>query len=379
MRKKQLLLLSVLLCMFAFSACTKDASDKKGDEASDSTGSIAVIEDTAKDIADVKATVAPSDAPTAAPTATQATAPTEKHIVSINFTSKLLSDTLVENSPTKELLIYLPPNYYKSEKRYPVVYFFHGFSESPSFVRTAEKSFNQYMLEAGGKEFIVVGIDGRIKGSDGSFYSNSPVTGPWEDYVIDEIIPYIDENYRTIAKAESRGTAGFSMGGFACINLAFLHPDVFSSVLSLCPGLLKEGSLEVAMKSWTGDSQFLRCYGQTFSPNQDKDDFCDIPKMDGSEADAVIRDNWESGFGKLEEKIEAYLAKNQPLNKIEIIYGLADGYKWIPEGCLNFSELLTAKGIEHTMIETSGGHSIPSDYKEKYFIPYFSEALNFEE
>ena len=375
MNKKYLLILSVLVGLFVFSACTKDASDKLDAEASDSAGSQAVIEDTAKDIADVEATVAP----TAAPTATQVAAPAEKHIVSISFTSKLLSDTLVENSPTKELLIYLPPNYYESEKRYPVVYFFHGFSESPSFVRTVEKSFNKYMLEAGGKEFIVVGIDGRVKSSDGSFYSNSPVTGPWEDYVIDEIIPYIDENYRTIAKAESRGTAGFSMGGFASINLAFLHPDVFSSVLSLCPGLLKDGSLEDALKSWSGDSQFLRCYGQTFSPNLDIKELYDVPKMDGSEADNIIKDNWESGFGNLEDKIEAYLAKNQPLNKIEIIYGLADGYKWIPEGCINFSELLTAKGIEHTMIETSGGHSIPSDYKEKYFIPYFSEALNFEE
>lgn len=384
MLKKYLLLVGVLLCIFTLSACkgkdTSTNSDGVDLPNTTVTPQADAEEDTAEavdeaDIAAGDAAVEDTDEKAVETVALE----DQKHLITVKFESKLLSYALVKGTPTKETLIYLPPSYYSSEKRYPVVYFFHGFSESPYYVRSSEKVFTKLMQEAQMKEFIVVGVDGRTKGTDGSFFANSSVTGQWEDYVVNEIIPYIDENYRTIAKAESRGTAGFSMGGFACLNLAFLYPDTFSSVLSLCPGLLKDGSLEIAMKSWNGDSQFLKCYGQTFSPNPDSKSLGDIPKMDGSEADAVIRDHWENGFGKLQEKIDNYQALNQSLNKIEIIFGSSDSYKWIPEGSKYFSELLTAEGIEHTLIEIPGGHTIPGNYTEEYFVPFFSEALSFEE
>ena len=112
----------------------------------------------------------------------------ELHVISVNYESKLLGAALDGSTPSKQILIYLPSSYYSSEKSYPVVYFFHGYGDSPMFVRTSEKKFDTYMEESG-KEFIVVGVDGRTTSSKGSFYANSPVTGPWKDHVIQEIIP----------------------------------------------------------------------------------------------------------------------------------------------------------------------------------------------
>jgi len=69
----------------------------------------------------------------------------------------------------------------------------------------------------------------------GAFYTNSSVTGNWEDYIFRDLVQNIDANYRTLRKPESRGIAGHSMGGYGAVTLAMKHPDVFSAVYALSP------------------------------------------------------------------------------------------------------------------------------------------------
>jgi S-formylglutathione hydrolase FrmB len=145
------------------------------------------------------------------------------------------------------------------------------------------------------KEMIVVIVNGtNVLG--GSFYVNSPVTGNWEDFVISDAIGYVDAHYRTIPVVSSRGIAGHSMGGFGALNLAMLHPDVFSATYSLSPGLFDENGLAnsqmfssksmigsfldmrlklgrlseddalSAMRRVGGDLGFTLAYGAAFSP-----------------------------------------------------------------------------------------------------------------
>ncbi len=86
-------------------------------------------------------------------------------------------------------------------------------------------------------EMIVVTPDGSTRWG-GSFYVNSSATGNWEDFISKELVNYIDTNYRTLAKAESRAIAGHSMGGYGAITLAMKHPDVFSIAYSMNGGFL---------------------------------------------------------------------------------------------------------------------------------------------
>jgi len=303
-----------------------------------------------------------------------------EHFIKTTFVSEALLSAKDGSSNEKKLYIYLPPNYYKSDKRYPVIYYFHGFGDPMNFITNNKNALDTNMLLPENKEFIVVEVDGsRASRSEGSFWVNSPVTGLWEDYIVKEIVSYIDENYRTIAKAEARGTAGYSMGGFASLNLALAHPDVFSSTISFCPGVLKKGSLQLAMDSWKGDGLFLRCYGQTFAPNEAKDNMCDIPTLDGSAEDNIIVEKWENGFGNFDQKLDNYIAKNKPLKAIHVVYGTYDHYKWIVEGCEDLSELMTAKGIEHTLTKLQIGHTPPPEQVGKYIVPFFSTNLVFNE
>ncbi|NJK86707.1 MAG: esterase family protein [Bacteroidales bacterium] len=72
---------------------------------------------------------------------------------------------------------------------------------------------------------------------EGCFYQNSPVTGNWEDFVVNDVVKFIDAKYRTIPKAGSRALIGLSMGGYGALTLSMRHPSVFSVGVGECPGL----------------------------------------------------------------------------------------------------------------------------------------------
>jgi S-formylglutathione hydrolase FrmB len=69
----------------------------------------------------------------------------------------------------------------------------------------------------------------------GSMYSNSAVTGDWETFVTRDLVRYVDSHYRTLARPESRGLAGHSMGGYGALRLAMKMPGVFSVIYAMSP------------------------------------------------------------------------------------------------------------------------------------------------
>ncbi len=52
---------------------------------------------------------------------------------------------------------------------------------------------------------------------EGSFFNNSPITGNWEDFVVKDVVNYIDANFRTLPSADSRALIGLSMGGYGAL------------------------------------------------------------------------------------------------------------------------------------------------------------------
>ena len=66
---------------------------------------------------------------------------------------------------------------------------------------------------------IVVAVSG-VNALGGSSYVDSPVSGNWGSAVVDDVVTAVDTRYRTLARPESRGIAGFSMGGYGALALA---------------------------------------------------------------------------------------------------------------------------------------------------------------
>ena len=84
------------------------------------------------------------------------------------------------------------------------------------------------------KKFILVAVDMNTPlGS--SWYVNSSTTGNWENFLIQELVPYIDANFKTLPNRDSRGIAGIFIGGYGAIRFGIRHPDVFGSVYAMHP------------------------------------------------------------------------------------------------------------------------------------------------
>src|SRR5688572_30911999 len=173
----------------------------------------------------------------AAVTAVPAEAQEKARLNWVAVQSPAIEGNLEGNSAERKVLVVTPPGYDEnSDKRYPVVYFLHGYWAP---VEAQQEGFKlheaaQAAAEAG-NELIMVMPDGFSK-LRGGFYSSSPTVGDYESFVADELVEWVDANYRTVAKPESRGLAGHSMGGYGTARLAMKRPGVFSSIhlMSAC-------------------------------------------------------------------------------------------------------------------------------------------------
>jgi len=152
-----------------------------------------------------------------------------------------LEGNLEGDSPDRDVSIYLPPSYKTAtNRRYPVVYFLHGYTDSDDRWFGLVKSFVNLpagvdkSLTQGAREMIVVMPNAYTRYA-GSMYSSSVVTGDWEAYITRDLVGYIDSHYRTLPSAASRGLAGHSMGGYGTMRIGMKNPGVFSSFYALSP------------------------------------------------------------------------------------------------------------------------------------------------
>ncbi len=290
-----------------------------------------------------------------------------------------LEDNLVNAPTTQKAKILLPPNYDgESTTRYPVVYHVHGFSSNYQYDEGLFTWASDEMAAGRINDFIIVCVNSSTK-LGGSFGVNSPVTGNWEDHITKEVISYVDNNYRTIPKKESRGISGLSMGGFVALNLGLRHPDIYNLVFAASPGVLNDEDIEAAFDQWRSYNSFNSAYGASFAYNLDLPyPHAEIPTFDGSEADNIIIEKWLDGFGNFDKKIEAYLEGDERLKSIVLNFGSNDDFEWIPRGCRSLSDLLTEYDIPNLEFEFIGEHSLYESQVKTRLLPYFSENLEYE-
>ena len=134
--------------------------------------------------------------------------------------------------------IYLPPDYSTTDALYPVVYSLHGMGGNEN--SNCQAYADVLRSGIGANDFppvIVVFVNGR----GNTFYSNSKDGSvKCESSIIRELIPHIDQTYRTMENRTKRAIEGISMGGFGALMLGFKHPDLFTSI----------GSYDAALVNW---------------------------------------------------------------------------------------------------------------------------------
>ena len=157
----------------------------------------------------------------------------EEHVV----TSELLRGNPLGDPPERPLWVYLPPGYDDADdRRYPVVYVIQGYTghlamwrnRNPyrqPFVETADAVFARGDAPAA----IVVYVDAWTS-YGGSQFVDSPGTGRYHSYLCEEIVPWVDGHYRTMAGPGHRAIMGKSSGGFGAMITPMLRPDLFGAL-----------------------------------------------------------------------------------------------------------------------------------------------------
>lgn len=146
---------------------------------------------------------------------------------------------------SRRAFVYTPPGYEKdTKKEYPVLYLQHGWGEDETAWSNqghANLIMDNLIAEGKIRPFIIVmtyGMTNDIKpGSPGGLRSFN--IQPFQTVLIDELIPYVDANFRTIADQKHRAMAGLSMGGFETHTITLARPDIFSYYGLLSGGIYK--------------------------------------------------------------------------------------------------------------------------------------------
>lgn len=304
----------------------------------------------------------------------------EGTIITRTITSEALKDNLLNESINQKVKIYLPPSYDESEFSYPVIYYLHGWGALYNDAYYLQKTkVDNCILDDGAQEFIFVEPNGWST-LGGSFYWNSPVSGNWEDFIVNELVDYMDTNFRTIQSKGGRGLAGYSMGGTGAINLGFKHSDKFDAIYAMAPGLLQDGDLDTMLDTWMVDRAFSQSYGAAASPNSLLEwPYAEIPYETYEDETENLRviDNWYGLFGNQESKISEYLNRGIYLSGIKIQANSDDYFSWIPNGTRDLHRILTEQNIDHVFENPDyGGHNLPVNFVTSDLMPFFTENLS---
>ena len=174
----------------------------------------------------------------------------DEHVI----TSELLRGNPLGDPDERPLWVYLPPGYDDDpERRYPSVYVIQGYTGHLAMWRN-RSPYRQPFPETADAVFasgqappvIVVYVDAWTR-YGGSQFVDSPGTGRYHSYLCDEVVPWVDQHYRTLPAAAHRAITGKSSGGFGAMITPMLRPDLFG-----------------ALASHAGDSLYELCYVPEF-------------------------------------------------------------------------------------------------------------------
>jgi S-formylglutathione hydrolase len=356
---------------------------------------------------------APIAAPTAAPaaaaspgttsaSATQAvTQPVARSIAlrgtlqRVKVHGRSLEGNLLGETASPDVSIYLPPSYNtERNRRYPVVYLLHGYTGTDLgyFGATSGRQLHliaERVYGAGGAREMILVMPNAMNAFGGSMYSNSVTAGDWESYVAEDLVAYLDANYRTLASRESRGLAGHSMGGYGTLRIGMKRPDVFSAIYALSSCCLNEGTVRPPRGGGPSPAESIRTLEEArgnraaqgtlaraaaWAPNPSNPPlFLDLPTKNG-EVQPTVAVKWAANSPIA--MLDQHVPNLKKLKAIALDIGLQDG---LISGNKLFVEGLSRFGIRHTFETYEGDHGnkIPQRLEERV-LPFFSKALSFD-
>jgi S-formylglutathione hydrolase FrmB len=205
-------------------------------------------------------------------------------VVSLLHESNVLKNNPLGDKYAREVIVYLPPGYDET-RNYPTVYALTGFTGrgrmmlndsafAPNFAERMDKLIGNGKI----KPMIAV-LPDCFTHYGGSQYINSSATGDYEDYLIKEIVPFVDENFSTVKDKNARAVMGKSSGGYGALVLAMRRADVFGLACST-----------------SGDCYFEMCY---------QPDFAKAFRAIGGDPNSIVEKMWDEEAKKGKHDFDA--------------------------------------------------------------------------
>jgi S-formylglutathione hydrolase FrmB len=185
------------------------------------------------------------------------------------FESEALRGNPLGDPHERPLWVYVPAGYDDSpDRRYPSVYVIQGLTGQLGMWRNRSPWRSTYpeLVDELAPDCVVVWVDAWTA-LGGSQFVDSPATGDYHTYLCDEIVPWVDERYRTLAAPRNRGIQGKSSGGYGAMITPLLRPDLFGG-----------------LATHAGDALFENCYQPEFR-----------------EAVRALRDNYDGSYDRFWE------------------------------------------------------------------------------
>lgn len=237
------------------------------------------------------------------------------------------------NLETPMTVFVITPDNVKPGDKLPTAYVLHGYSGDQRDWLSHQPRIKDMADRYG---MIIVTPDGR-----NSWYMDSPANPKvkMESFFVNDLVPFIDSNYPTIAEASKRAITGLSMGGHGALFLAFRHPDIWGNAGSMSGG--------VDLRPFPGN--------------------WDLPRILGPKDQYPQR--WE-------DVSVINLVKNLKPGQINIYYdcGIDDFFAEVND---NLHKELVKYGIPHDYVSRPGAHTW--EYWNNsilHHLLYFSEAFN---
>ena len=314
-------------------------------------------------------------------------------MLTVKVHSEGIANNMLGDTENRKVSIYLPPGYEKNtDTNYPVIYMLsdvNGTNENwfqtlgdIDFIKVLDKSFQSGNI----KPAILVFPDGKNK-LGGSWYTNSVVAGNWENFIVSDVVDYIDNNFRTLPYAASRGIAGKGMGGYGALKMATKHPDVFSAVYSLnalvdfetiiTNKYIWNNSIKIAVQATTYPStdEFTnRLLGMAvaFAPDPNKSDIKgNLPKTETGELVSEVFEKWLQQDPL--HMIQEYTDNLKALKAIIVDCSTSNAEIMLSD---NYAKALTSNGVINTFSFFAGNEN--SDILKRVMnvmLPMFSKNL----
>lgn len=288
---------------------------------------------------------------------------------------------------TRYVDVYLPPGYNNNpDMHYPVIFYLHGWGGSQNDLSTivsyAETKINNGEIDP----VIMVCASNYISPFDGSMYVNSPVWGNFEDYMINDLITWLDTTYRTVPSRDYRSLFGHSMGGYGVFRYGSLHPDKFCALSSYAAPANMEliiDDYQTKVKSENSGPPYSYDYNNTgsytkmmflgsgaWSPNLNSPQDYVTPQIvefpfdqQGDLIDTVF-EKWYPG------QVTTLVQSLTPSDSVAILFGCGSSdqlYFYQPN--LALKDTLDDLGLDYQFISVTGGsHSMPTSYKNETLL-----------